>query len=598
MADSENAAQAAYAQAWDCGKTSNTVKAELSGGTLTIRGEGKMKDYSTSAYNAPWYGSRSAIAKVVIEKGVTSIPTETFWGCVNLTEVVIPYSVLEIGVGAFLGCTGLASITVAQENLCYRSIDGVLFYAKDGVYALVQYPAGKRKTSYSVPKGVTSIEIWAFYGCTHLASVSVPASVKFINRAFAGCGSLVSIDVAAGNPFFRSVDGVLFYTGDKDEYILLTYPGSKQGPYTIPNGVSRIREKAFLDCRGLTSVTIPNSVMFIENYAFSGCTGLTSVSIPRGVFSIEDWVFSGCTGLTSIDVSPDNSGFRSVDGVLFRMVYGKEELMAYPPGRQGPYRIPDSVTFIESMTFFNCAGLTSVAIPDSVTYIGGWAFLECYRLTDVFMGAGVTSIGRGAFMNCHDLASVVCLSAVPPATEENKYGIFDVFDDVTALSLYVPKSCVLIYKTAKGWKEFGSVRSTEAYAPTAPSDPRSPRNMPPEEAAEAALASALSGGGFSVGQYGAGRSSGAVGFFRRGSRIESAKLYIYDAAGDMVRKLSVSDHGGGEQPSASAGQGRPVGAWDLRDVKGRPVLGGTYLVKGELKLSGGKRERVSVVVDV
>jgi len=41
-----------------------------------------------------------------------------------------------------------------------------------------------------------------------------------------------------------------------------------------------------------------------------------------------------------------------------------------------------------------------------------------------------------------------------------------------------------------------------------------------------------------------------------------------------------------------------VGVWDLRGMRGRPVLGGTYLVKGELKMSGGKRERVSAVVDV
>jgi hypothetical protein len=599
VTDSGHAAQAAYKQTWDCGKVSNTVTAELSGGTLTIRGEGRMKDYSTSAYNAPWYGSRGSVTKAVIEKGVASIPAETFWGCVNLTEVTVPYSVLDIGAGAFLGCTGLTSITVAQENIYYRSIDGVLFYTKEGAYTLLQYPAGKRKKSYSVPKGVITIEIWAFYGCGHLESVSIPSSVRAINRAFAGCASLVSIEAAAGNAYFRSVDGVLFYTGEKDEYILLTYPGSKQGAYTIPNGVTRIREKAFLDCTGLTSVTIPNSVMFIENYAFSGCTGLTSVNIPRGVFSIEDWVFSGCTSLTSIEVARDNTGFRSIDGVLFRTVYGKDELMAYPAGKQGAYTVPDSVAFIDSMTFFNCAGLTSVTIPDSVTYIGGWAFLECYRLTEVIIGGGVSSIGRGAFMNCHDLTAVTCLSAVPPAMEENKYGIFDVFDDLTAVCLYVPKNCVLIYRTTKGWKEFGSIKSTDDYAPAAPSDrAEAPPDMPPEDAATAALASALSGGGFTVGQYGAGRSSGAVSFFRHGSRIESAKLYIYDVSGDVVRKVNIGDHGGGGAADASAQRGRPVGTWDLRDVKGRPVLGGTYLVKGELKMSGGKRERVSVVVDV
>jgi hypothetical protein len=584
---------------WDCGKVSGTVTAELRGGTLTIRGAGRMKDYSASAYNAPWYGSRSSITNVVIEHGVISIAAETFWGCTGLKSVTIPYSVHEIGTGAFLGCTGLTSINVAVENIYYSSVDGVLFYTRDGVYSLVQFPAGKRSASYAIPDGVTAIERGAFFGCTGLASVVIPNSVASINGAFVGCGSLTSIEVASGNVNFRSEDGVLFYTGDADEYILLTYPGNRRGAYAIPSGVTRLREKAFLDCLGLTAVTIPNSVMFIENYAFSGCAALTSVAIPGGVLSIEDWVFSGCAGLTSIDVAPDNAGFRSIDGVLFRVVYDKEELMAFPAGRQGAYTVPNGVTSIGCMTFFNCAGLTSVTIPDSVTYIGGWAFMECYGLTSVTVGAGVMSIGRGAFMHCHDLTSVISLSVVPPVIEENKYGIFDVFDIESAVCLYVPKNCVGIYKYTEGWKEFGSIKSADTYVPAASNDHAVSRDRPPEDAAEAALASALSGGGFSVGQNAVGKPAGAVSFFRHGSRIESAKLYIYDVSGEVVRKIKIGDHNGdADSPGASAKPGRSVGSWDLRDVKGRPVSGGTYLVKGELKMSGGKRERVSVVVDV
>jgi len=41
-----------------------------------------------------------------------------------------------------------------------------------------------------------------------------------------------------------------------------------------------------------------------------------------------------------------------------------------------------------------------------------------------------------------------------------------------------------------------------------------------------------------------------------------------------------------------------VGIWDLTDVKGRPVSEGTYLVKGVLKTSDGKKEEVSVILGV
>jgi len=586
-------------QTWDCGKIPNTVTAELHGGTLTIRGEGSMRDYSVSAYNAPWYAFRDSVARVIIEKGVGSIAPETFWGCTGLKSIYIPYSVLDIGVGAFLGCTGLISINVAPENIYYRSVDGVLFCVREDDYILLQYPAGRRAVSYAVPMGVKTIEKWAFHGCAHLATVSIPSSVTTINRSFVGCSSLMSIEVATSNADFRSADGVLFYTGDEGEYVLLTYPGNRRGAYVIPSGVTRLREKAFLDCTGLTSVTIPNTVLFIENYAFSGCTALTSVVIPRSVLTIENWVFFGCSALTSIDVEPDNPGFHSVDGVLFRSVYGKDELIAFPAGKSGAYAVPDGVDSIESMTFHNCANLTSVVIPDSVAVIGGWAFMECYGLTSVTIGRGVTSVGRGAFMHCHDLTSVICLSAVPPVIEENRYGIFDVFDADIAAGLYVPKKYIGIYKISEGWKLFGTIKSTDDYVPTAVTgDGAATRNMPPEDAVELALASALSGGGFSVGPHSGGKRTVAVNFFRHGSRIENANIYIYDISGEVVKKVNIGDHSNGEPRDDSAKSGRHIGSWDLRDTKGRPVAGGTYLVKGELKMLGGEREYVSVVVDV
>lgn len=573
------------AQVWDCGKMHGAVKAELRGGTLTVRGSGEMKDYSSGAYKAPWYGSRHSITNAVIEGGVASIGAEMFWGCSSLTSVAVPASVLDISPGAFWGCTGLTSIDVALENACYSSVDGALFYTKDGEYRLQHYPAGKLDASYAIPNGVTAIGKWAFFGCAHLNALVIPNSVESINRSFAGCNGLTAIETASGNARFRSVDGVLFYTGDKDEYILLTYPSGRQGAYAVPNGVTRLRENAFLDCVGLTSVSLPNTLMFIENHVFSGCSGLSSITVPRNVMLIENWAFSGCDGLMSIEVAPGNDSFRSIDGVLLRAALGKDELAAFPAGKQGAYTVPGSVTSIESMAFFNCAGLTSVVIPDSVTYIGGCAFMECYGLTSVAIGGGVTFIGSGAFAHCRGLASVISLGAVPPAIEANKYGIFDVFDADTAACLYVPKNCVAIYKMTEGWKVFGSIKSTDDYVPAVS---KAAQDSPPEDAA------APAGSGFA-----AVKSAGTVKFFRRGSRIENTKLHVYDLSGDMVRTIKIGDHSDSIEPSDdSAESGRPLGLWDLRDMKGRPVPGGTYLVKGEIKMSGGKRERVSAAVDI
>ena len=84
----------------------------------------------------------------------------------------------------------------------------------------------------------------------------------------------------------------------------------------------------------------------------------------------------------------------------------------------------------------------------------------------------------------------------------------------------------------------------------------------------------------------------AVNFYRQGSDIESLKLSIYDASGNLIKRINTSGR-------RSTPESRPVVAtWDLRDRKDRLVSEGTYLVRGELKTLNGTRERVSLVIGV
>lgn len=106
--------------------------------------------------------------------------------------VEIPDSVTSIGNSAFAFCDSLTSISVAEDNPSYKSIDGNL-YSKDGS-VLIQYLFSKKDVSFTIPDSVTSIGDYAFSDCNSLTSVVIPDSVTSIgNDAFSGCDSLASV---------------------------------------------------------------------------------------------------------------------------------------------------------------------------------------------------------------------------------------------------------------------------------------------------------------------------------------------------------------------------------------------------------------------
>jgi hypothetical protein len=68
---------------------------------------------------------------------------------------------------------------------------------------LIQYPARRLQTSYTIPESVTAIGEEAFAHCKNLTSIAISKSVKHIgDRTFYGCESLKDI-VVDWNMFSR-----------------------------------------------------------------------------------------------------------------------------------------------------------------------------------------------------------------------------------------------------------------------------------------------------------------------------------------------------------------------------------------------------------
>ena len=173
----------------------------------------------------------------------------------------------------------------------------------------------------------------------------------------------------------------------------------------LPDSLKTIGVEAFRHCDGLTSLTLPDNVTTIKDNAFGYSENLRTITISKSTNSIGIGAFRGCNSLTSIEVSPGNTKFKSIDGVLYS--YDETAIYCYPKAKTGNYySIKETVTSIMNYAFFSCTALTGISIPDKVTTIEKCAFMNCTNLTAISLSSNLSSIGNSVFENCTSLKSI------------------------------------------------------------------------------------------------------------------------------------------------------------------------------------------------
>ena len=345
-----------------------------------------------------------------IPDSVEEIDNSAFDSCAQLTEVVIPDSVKTIGNAAFCNCDLLERVSIPSG---VTELDVQVF------------AFCKSLAEINLSEGLTYISDDAFQDCYALTSITIPASVTHLGDTifseyeggktvdvFRTCVNLMEINVAADNPTYASLDGVLF---DKDATILIYYPAGRQGDYVIPDTVTAIGPNAFEAADELFRVTIPQGVTAIERSTFSGCSGLIEITIPEGVTAIGKYAFYGCRdlpkltipeGVTVIGVYAFGECRSLTEITIPESVTVIEESAFYGCRGLNEVTIPKSVTVIEEYTFFGCEGLTKLTIPESVTVIKEYAFSYCGGLTEFTIPEGMTVINGYTFFGCSGLTKL------------------------------------------------------------------------------------------------------------------------------------------------------------------------------------------------
>ena len=268
-----------------------------------------------------------------------------------------------IGKCAFYGCSGLTSLTLPA------GITGIDKYAFRGCSGL---------TSLILPAGITYIGEGAFYGCSGLTSLTIPTGVSIINEyAFYDCSSLTRLD--------------------------------------LPSSIREIYHSAFMNCRNLTSLTIPSNVTYISSRAFSGCSSLKNITLPTRIFGIGDNAFYGCSNLNSLTLSYElreinEYAFSACNGLTSIYVYAdkvpkmredvfkgcdaKKCTIYVPKGTYGDYRSSD-FGYFENIVEFDATDIDKTTTSTDVEEVSRYS-VNGQRLVGPTKGLNIVKYSDGS----------------------------------------------------------------------------------------------------------------------------------------------------------------------------------------------------------
>lgn len=206
-------------------------------------GDGTFGVNSLGGWNGG--GLVGSLKKVTILGG--DLYARSFTDCAYLEEINLPAIPSVIPERCFSGCTSLKKLTFAG-NVC---------------------EIGK----LVLPEGIESIGAYGFYGCTGIASVTLPASLTSIESSvFSGAG-VEEFAVAAGNLRYSTDEWGVLYNYDKTT--LIQYPSCRVWPYyNVADTTTSIAANAFSGCSTLVNLYIPNTVTSISTN-FRYCPYLT-----------------------------------------------------------------------------------------------------------------------------------------------------------------------------------------------------------------------------------------------------------------------------------------------------------------------------------
>ena len=268
-------------------------------------------------------------------------------------------------------------------------------------------------TSIEIPAGVTSIGEYAFEGCSGLTSIEIPVGVTEIGyAAFSGCSGLKDVYYTGTQEQWDNIWGSgsdasdVFYYYDEDlgEDISIPFtlhcnssrPEPSQQPSAKPSAAPSVQPSAAPSTSpsqqpGSTPSAVPSKT--------------PEADVPAAGTKLKEK-----TGREYKVTKSDSSKGKPSVTITKLSAKDKKAKKVTIPKTITVDNVEYQVTGIAAKAFKNSKKLQSIVIPDTITEIGAGSFEGCKNLKSVTIGKNVTAIGKNAFKNCKNLKKITVKS--------------------------------------------------------------------------------------------------------------------------------------------------------------------------------------------
>ncbi|WP_277056260.1 leucine-rich repeat domain-containing protein [Treponema socranskii] len=260
---------------------------------------------------------------------------------------------------------------------------------ENGVLKGGQTPSG----TLVIPADVTEIARKAFKNRTDLQAVDFSSCTRLIKigaEAFFGCTGLKNLRLPAS---LKTLEYSVFFgcTGIN-------------GTVVLPANLETIGDGAFYLCSNVDGFDFSKCTKLssIGSITFAKCTKITKMNLPASLTSIAGDAFNNCPELTELTVHSDNKSLKSKNNII----YTYDERQALCCARTIPsVDFPPSLTQIADWAFKYCKRLKELKLPDNVETLGFQAFYGCDGIMGtVHLPKNLKTIGIGAFDGCSNVA--------------------------------------------------------------------------------------------------------------------------------------------------------------------------------------------------